>query len=583
MVCSDAEDLYKHQDGKNNSASEDERLRPTILVAILVRNKAHVLPWFFGQFENLNYPKDRIALWIRSDHNVDNSSKMLREWIAANRQLYHSIDFILEEDSRGYSDERGPCDWSEQRFENVIKLRQQALEASRSKWADYLFMLDADVMLQNDDALNILIQQKKPIVAPMLNASIGETYSNFWGGVDEEGYYKRVPEYFDIVGRKISGCFVVPMVHSAILIDMRLRDSQKLSYIPSSYYRGPKDDIIIFGNNARSQGVNMYILNTAYFGRMMVPLDWYHNLFTEREQFVYMKNEAIDADNPSAGDGVDFKVEGAGYIKSPHISVKPHPADKMGFDEVYLINLVRRQERRKRMLLNFEELQIMVKIIDAVDGKQLNDSYIKEKGIEMLPGFADPYHGRPLKMGEIGCFLSHYIIWEDVVKNNYQKVVVFEDDIRFEPYFRTKLEALMVEAGTKVPDWDLIYLGRKRLNLKDEFYVTDSQTLVWPSYSYWTLSYLLSLEGAKKLLQQRPLQRMIPVDEYLPVMFDKHPDSDWKTHFSPRNLVSLSAEPLLVYPTHYLGEPHYISDTEDSQIIQSGDESNENEVVKDEL
>lgn len=25
----------------------------------------------------------------------------------------------------------------------------------------------------------------RPIIAPMLNASIGETYSNFWGGMDE--------------------------------------------------------------------------------------------------------------------------------------------------------------------------------------------------------------------------------------------------------------------------------------------------------------------------------------------------------------------------------------------------------------
>ena len=38
-------------------------------------------------------------------------------------------------------------------------------------------------------------------------------------------------------------------------------------------------------------------------------------------------------------------------------------------------------------------------------------------------------------------------------------------------------------------------------------------------------------------------------------------------YFSPRNLVGISAEPLLVYPTHYTGEPNYVSDTEDSNII----------------
>ena len=34
--------------------------------------------------------------------------------------------------------------------------------------------------------------------------------------------------------------------------------------------------------------------------------------------------------------------------------------------------------------------------------------------------------------------------------------------------------------------------------------------------------------------------------------------------FPNRNLVGLSAEPLLMYPTHYVGDQGYISDTEDT-------------------
>ena len=67
------------------------------------------------------------------------------------------------------------------------------------------------------------------------------------------------------------------------------------------------------------------------------------------------------------------------------------------------------------------------------------------------------------------------------------------------------------------------YLGRKRLNITDEYFVEGSTTLVWPSYSYWTLSYMISSRGAKKLMDQRPLTKLVPVDEYLPIMFDKHP------------------------------------------------------------
>jgi collagen beta-1,O-galactosyltransferase len=39
-------------------------------------------------------------------------------------------------------------------------------------------------------------------------------------------------------------------------------------------------------------------------------------------------------------------------------------------------------------------------------------------------------------MGEVGCFMSHYNVWKDVIVNYYSKVVVLEDDVRFEPFFR---------------------------------------------------------------------------------------------------------------------------------------------------
>ena len=48
--------------------------------------------------------------------------------------------------------------------------------------------------------------------------------------------------------------------------------------------------------------------------------------------------------------------------------------------------------------------------------------------------------------------------------------------------------------------------------------------LVHVDYSYWTLCYILSYQGAKKLLKGDPLGKLIPVDEYIPIMFDKHPE-----------------------------------------------------------
>lgn len=111
------------------------------------------------------------------------------------------------------------------------------------------------------------------------------------------------------------------------------------------------------------------------------------------------------------------------------------------------------------------------------------------------------------------------------------------------------------------------YFGRKRLQEEEEPLIPGLQYLVEAGYSYWTLGYVLSLQGAQKLLDAKPLRRLLPVDEYLPIMFDRHPQEVWKSYFTKRNLIGLSARPLLLFPTHYTGEEGYISDTEDSTIV----------------
>ena len=97
----------------------------------------------------------------------------------------------------------------------------------------------------------------------------------------------------------------------------------------------------------------------------------------------------------------------------------------------------------------------------------------------------------------------------------------------------------------------------------------NSNQFVRVGYTYWTLSYILSLAGARKLVGARPLEKMVPVDEYLPIMYNRHPNSTWASFFSPRDLKALSVEPLMVYPTHYTGEMGYVSDTEGTTLIET--------------
>ncbi|XP_023930277.1 procollagen galactosyltransferase 1 isoform X1 [Lingula anatina] len=548
----------------SSSGSFSKTQKPTVMISILARNKAHALPHFLGHLEDLDYPKDRIALWIRTDHNVDKTAEMLREWLQHIYSQYHSVDFKADDDDNvqtGFPDAQGPLEWSAQRFTHVMKLRQESLEKARKIWADYIFFVDADNILQNNQTLSVLTSYSQTVVAPMLNSS--SQYSNFWGGMDETGYYKRTPEYGPIRMRQMRGLYKVALVHSTFIINLRNEDSQHLAfYPPPEGYEGPYDDVIIFAAIANRARVPMYIENVNFYGSLNAPLDAHNTLEEETELFIFLKLEAM--------------VEGVPFLHTKHLPKKHPPQEMLGFDQIYMINLVRRPERRERMVASLDELGLKVKIVDAVDGKELNQTYLDSLGVSMLEGFLEPYHKRPLTMGEIGCFLSHYFIWEDAAKNNYQKVLVFEDDVRFEPFFVTKLQSLLKEIEDNKLEWELIYLGRKRMWHADEPPVDGFQSLVWADYSYWTLSYMVSQQGVKKLLDQKPLGKMLPVDEYIPIMFDRHPEEKWKNQFSPRNLKGMSTSPLLVFPTHYTGENNYISDTEDSHVIsEEQDHSNE--------
>ncbi|NXV83924.1 GT251 galactosyltransferase, partial [Atlantisia rogersi] len=60
--------------------------------------------------------------------------------------------------------------------------------------------------------------------------------------------------------------------------------------------------------------------------------------------------------------------------------------------------------------------------------------------------------------------------------------------------------------------WDLIYIGRKRMQVeRPERAVPGVRSLVEADYSYWTLGYVLSLRGARRLLAAEPLGKMLPV------------------------------------------------------------------------
>ena len=92
----------------------------------------------------------------------------------------------------------------------------------------------------------------------------------------------------------------------------------------------------------------------------------------------------------------------------------------------------------------------------------------------------------------------------------------------------------MEELTARREEWELVYIGRKILHNSEENWLEESTQLVYVDYTYWTLGYIITREGVDKLLAADPLGKMVPVDEFLPIMYDRHPNTSWAGQFQTR-------------------------------------------------
>lgn len=143
--------------------------------------------------------------------------------------------------------------------------------------------------------------------------------------------------------------------------------------------------------------------------------------------------------------------------------------------KAYCINLKTSMDRKEKMEAQFKRENIEVEFIEAVDAKTL------------------PKHPW-ITVGDYANGLSHQKIWKDIVENNREISLVFEDQCIIAEQFLEKVSEI------KLPDrWDIIYLGH---DVPRYFsYENEHLDLGKPTSTY---CYLISLTGAKKLVNFQP-------------------------------------------------------------------------------
>ena len=152
-------------------------MEPMICVAILAKQKAHLLPAWLEHLEQWDYPKSRIKLYIRSNNNTDETKNILLDWARRNDSKY----FDIIED---YSDvdtpvqQYGVHEWNAERFKVLGKIREQSVRYAYDTGCDYYFVCDVDNFLLKD-TLSRLVSYNLPVVSPLLYDAGHTAYSNF--------------------------------------------------------------------------------------------------------------------------------------------------------------------------------------------------------------------------------------------------------------------------------------------------------------------------------------------------------------------------------------------------------------------
>jgi GR25 family glycosyltransferase involved in LPS biosynthesis len=193
------------------------------------------------------------------------------------------------------------------------------------------------------------------------------------------------------------------------------------------------------------------------------------------------------------------------------------------FNRTVIINLARREDKRQNMVdqmdyLKTNNINMNHEFFVAIDGN--NNEELQQFSYNLL-NWSDPNSGKSITRGEVGCALSHYSVWKKIVDDVQSgllpedcKVLILEDDVVFGDVFVKKCQEYLDEITNS---YDMIYIHRKPFDIINEVKITPHISKALKSY--WLCAYVLTYSGARKLVNSNFLDALIPVDEFVPIMY----------------------------------------------------------------
>jgi hypothetical protein len=230
-----------------------------VLIAILAKQMEVPLPLYLRCIESLDYPKQRIVLYVRTNNNTDRTEPILRKWLAQVGERYAGVEFDAH-DVPEQVEQFGIHEWNETRFKVLGRIRDASLRKTIEHRCEYYFAVDIDNFVR-PCTLRELVALGLPIVAPFLrSAEQGSYYSNYHTEIDANGYYAECDQYHWALNRWVRGLIEMPVVHCTYLV--RADVVPELTYEPTA----GRHEYVVFSESARRAGVPQYLDNRQVYG-----------------------------------------------------------------------------------------------------------------------------------------------------------------------------------------------------------------------------------------------------------------------------------------------------------------------------
>ena len=125
--------------------------------------------------------------------------------------------------------------------------------------------------------------------------------------------------------------------------------------------------------------------------------------------------------------------------------------------KIVVINLDNRKDRLQTF--NTTNPNLTYERYSAVDGNKLSYKKLSEDGFDVNHDWIDPLLKTPLTKGEVGCFLSHWNLWNKCIEENESLLILEDDAILTHRFDIQEISNL---------SYDFVYLGYKEMGKKNK-------------------------------------------------------------------------------------------------------------------